>query len=568
MNQTSQNFVNSPSHTHQPLTPGSAGIMPPYPYSTYPTQGVPPSRVVNSNGPAQNIQRRASSFQQQSPHIGSAGQGAPAHNGHSQGLQFPQHVLQPPNAQPMTQAQVSPGLPTQAWSSQYSNSVRSWPQAVPAPGGYPAQAMAAQHQRTLPPIQLASSHPSTHHSAAGYTVPQSPGLVRPLSEMEIHPNEYAVSPYGQPSLEMGLHQVGLRSPRRVPTQPVQARYYQYVKKFEIPPVAVEPQIGLRTLHFNVPKDHIQKLTTKKESIGGLPFCTYFEGSYRYRLRLCMRPDRETNVEAADWAVSACYWPKHIFVDANGHVMGLSRKQHFHKDLPLELTDVLVMGQNTIRISVPLVAENNAKKGYKYFVAVELVETRSYGSLRAMIENLEHTSTDETRKKMIRRLRPSDSDDLIVEDETLLVSLADPFSASLVEVPVRGLNCLHLECFDLETWLQTRPSKPPQKGGGASQKGPEPSMVDVWKCPICDLDARPTSLRIDDYFVQVRKELEARGETNTRAVTIAADGKWTAVEEPDDSDDETPAPSQARVTNGNGGKQKSTLVADVIEILDD
>ncbi|KAH6985666.1 hypothetical protein BKA56DRAFT_613100 [Ilyonectria sp. MPI-CAGE-AT-0026] len=567
MNQAPQNFVNSPSQIHQPLTPGSAGTMPPYPYpASYAAQGVPPSRVVSSNGPAQNSQRRTSSFQQQSTQAGPIAQGTTAHNGQTSGLQFPQYVLQPPNMQPMSQGQVNSGQPNQGWPSQYPNAARSWPQVAPVHGGYAAQATAPQHQtqRALPPIQPASSHPPAPYP---YPVPQSPGLVRPLGEMEIHPNEYAVSPYGQPSLEMGLHHVSLRSPRRLHAQLVQTRYYQYVKHLEIQPVAIEPQIGLRTLRFDVPENHIPRLTMKRES-AGLPFCHYFEGSYRYRLRLCMRPDWEIEVEAADWAVSACYWPKHVFIDVNGHVMGLSRKQHFHKDLPLELTDILVLGPNTIRISLPLVAENNARVGHKYFVAIELVETRSHGSLRAMIENFQHTSMDETRNKLIRRLRPSASDDIIVEDETLLVSLADPFSASMVEIPVRGVDCLHLECFDLETWLQTRPSKPAQKGGGSSQNGEEPSMVDVWKCPICDLDARPMSLRIDDYFVQVRHELVARGETNTKAITVAADGKWTAVEEPDDSDDETPAPIQARVTNGDGGKKKSTPTASVIEILDD
>ncbi|KAH7112767.1 hypothetical protein B0J13DRAFT_461117 [Dactylonectria estremocensis] len=529
MTQASQNIVNSPAQIHQPLTLGSAGAISPFTGTGYVPQGMPTSRGVNSNSPAQGIQRRASSFQQQPTQTGPAAQGAPAYIGHSQGLQYPQRMLQPPNVQPMTQTQVHSGQSNQAWSSQYPNPARSWPQATPAAGGHVAQPMAPQHQaqRGPPPIQLASSHPSANHPAMGYPVPQSLGLVRPLSEMEIHPNEYAVSPYGQPSLEMGLHQVSLRSPRRIPAQPVQTRYYQYVKTLESLPVPIKPQIGLQTLCFNVPEDNIRKLTTKRDT-PGLPFCAYFEGSYRYRLRLCMRPDQGTELEAADWAVSACYWPRHIFINVNSRVMGLSRKQHFHKDLPLELTDALVPGQNAIRISLPLVDENIARAGSEYLVAVELVETRSHGSLRAMIENAEHTSMEETKEKMIRRLRPSDSDDIIVEDETLLVSLADPFSATMVETPVRGLKCLHLECFDLETWLQTRPSKPAQKGVGTSQTGPEPSMVDAWKCPICDLDARPTSLRIDGYFVQVRKELVGRGETNTKAITITADGKWTAV----------------------------------------
>ncbi|KAH7149686.1 hypothetical protein B0J13DRAFT_312732 [Dactylonectria estremocensis] len=573
--QVSQNFVASPAQIHQPLTPGSTGALLPFPASGYMSQGLSSSRGVNSNSPAQGTQRRASSFQPppppppQSTLTAPAVQGAPAYNSQGPGLQFPQHIMQPPNVRSMTQSPLDSGRSIQSWSSQHPNPGHSWPQTAPSALGYHAQPMASQHhaQRVPPPIQLASSHAPANHPAPGYIVPQSPGLVRPLSEMELHPNEYAVSPYGQPSLEMGLHQTGLRSPRRISSQLVQARYYQYVKQLETSPIQIKPQIALHTLRFNVPDETLQKLTPKKVTTG-LPFCPYFEGSCRYRLRVCMRSDQRTEFDPGDWAVSACHWPMHMFIDANGCVMGLSRKQHFHKDMPLELTDALVAGYNTIRISLPLVDENKAKAGFKYFVAVELVETRSHASLRAMINSFKHTPAEETREKMIRRLRPSDSDDLIVEDETLLISLADPFSATMVETPVRGSKCLHLECFDLETWLQTRPSKPAQKGVGASETGPEPSMVDAWKCPICDLDARPTSLRIDEYFVQVRKELVGRGETNVKAITITATGEWTAVQEPDDSDDETPGPGQAKLTNGDGGKQRSVPVADVIEILDD
>ncbi|KAH7148917.1 hypothetical protein EDB81DRAFT_480665 [Dactylonectria macrodidyma] len=574
--QASHNFVASPAQIHQTLIPASTGVMSPFPGPGYIPQSMPPSRGVNSNSPAQGTQRRASSFQpppppqpQPQPSLTApAAQGAPAYNSQGTGLQFPQHIMQPPNVQSMTQKQLDSAQMNQSWPSQHPNLGQSWPSTALA-GGHPAQAMASQHQvqRVPPSVQPVSSNPPANRPSPGYMVPQSPGLVRPLSEMELHPNEYAVSPYGQPSLEMGLHQVGLRSPRRIPTQLFRARYYQYVKKLAIAPIQIKPQIGLQTIRLNVPGEVLRRLTQKQVTTG-LPFCSYFEGSCRYRLRVCLLPDQRTEFEPDEWAVSACHWPMHIFIDVNGRVMGLSRKQHFHKDMPLELTDALILGQNVIRISLPLVDENMAKAGFKYFVAVELVETRSHDSLRSMIENFEHTAAEETREKLIRRLRPSDSDDLIVEDKTLLVSLADPFSATMVETPVRGSKCLHLECFDLETWLQTRPSKPAQKGAGAPEKGPEPSMVDAWKCPICDLDARPTSLRIDEYFVQVRKELLGRGETNVRAITITATGEWTAIQEPDDSDDETPGPGQDKVTNGDGGKQRPVPAADVIEILDD
>ncbi|KAK7423106.1 hypothetical protein QQX98_001182 [Neonectria punicea] len=557
VDQRPQNFVNLAAHVPQPFTPGSGGAISPSIHSPYGTPDVSQSQLLSSNGPAHHTQRRASSFQQPSTQALGA-----------QGLQFPQYIQQAPFPPAMNSSQSNFGQANQAWPTQSSTTPQPWPQSAPGAGGFAPQSLALNYsaQRGPPSSYLTTGQQTARLPLIGYPAQPSPGFTIPPGA-EIHANEYAVSPYGQHSLEVGLHQVRLRSPRRVPIQPLRTRYYQFVIGFPLGPVEIQPQAMVLNLAFHVTEDHIAKLTMQKET-PGLPFCHYFEGSYRYRLRLCMRPVQEMEVNAADWAVSACHWPKHIFVDANNHVMELRRKQHFHKDLPLELTDILALGQNTIRISLPSVSDNDAVQGHKYFAAVEIVETRSHDYLRAMIENMQHTSIDETRQRMTRRLRPSDSDDVIVADETLQVSLADPFSSSMFQIPVRGVNCLHLECFDLETWLQTRPSKPPQKGGGEFQRGPEPSMVDTWKCPICDLDARPVSLRIDDYFVWVRNELVARDMGITKAITVNANGQWTPVLEPEDSDDETPGPNEGIMTNGDREKSKSVPSGAVIEIVDD
>jgi hypothetical protein len=269
-------------------------------------------------------------------------------------------------------------------------------------------------------------------------------------------------------------------------------------------------------------------------------------------------------------ISATSWPSYIFFDLNQKSLELRRKQHFSKDQPLELTDFLVQGENILRVSFPAV-EQNLKPGYKYFMAIEIVETISHDAVHDVIQSLRHIPAEETREKIQRRLRPPDSDDLIIEDETLTISLADPFSATRCVIPVRGSQCKHLECFDLDTWLQTRPRKPTQKGGGPQQKGAEPSMVDAWKCPICGLDARPVSLWVDEYLTGVRKSLLGNGDMRTKSIVVTADGKWSAVWEPDDSDDDSPAPQSKVTVNGNAGKHSRPSVAapaNVIEILDD
>lgn len=47
-------------------------------------------------------------------------------------------------------------------------------------------------------------------------------------------------------------------------------------------------------------------------------------------------------------------------------------------------------------------------------------------------------------------------------------------------PVRGVNCTHLECFDLGTYLELQVMNP------------------YWQCPRCQQRVEAKDLRIDEY----------------------------------------------------------------------
>ncbi|KAI8718646.1 SP-RING-type domain-containing protein [Fusarium sp. LHS14.1] len=547
-----------------PSLPGVASVGPSPSHSRNGSQSTPqtpvlPSHgqlqapVLLSNGPPFNPQRRAASIAYPSQSVPNAQGGCLQH---------------PPTAQPHYIEQAPQPGPRQVMN--------------PAPMAHPHTQMMHPHQamQPLPHMQQAMLTPTSpnYPQPVQALMPQHQAYQTPSVRQPVPPRrafapipetEYPMSPYGRVSLQVGLHKVGLRSPRRVPAQPANTRYYQYIKQFALQPMLIAPQTGLRILSFNVPNDHMRRLARKTQG-EGLPYCYYSEGSCRYRLRTCARSVKETVVQEADWVLAAAQWPPYIFFDLNHTCMELRRKQHFHKDQPMELTDFLIEGENILRFSFPQTSQNQ-KLSVKYFMAVEIVETISHDSVMKMIETGRRIPMEDTKRKIQGRLRGSDSDDVIIEDETLSVSLADPFSATRFDIPVRGANCQHLECFDLETWLQTRPQKPAQQGGGALQVGEEPSLVDVWKCPICGQDARPSSLWVDDYLVGVRQALMANGDTRTKAITIDATGSWCVVEEPDDTDDdESPAPRPLTVSKRDTRRSESTMPArpTMIEILDD
>ncbi|WYZ41896.1 hypothetical protein EsH8_V_000791 [Colletotrichum jinshuiense] len=219
----------------------------------------------------------------------------------------------------------------------------------------------------------------------------------------------------------------------------------------------------------------------------------------------------------------------------------------------------------------------------YFTAVEVVETLSHETVLHMVLQQGIISAESTKKAIQNRLKPlpvDGDDEIAVVDNDLSVDLADPFSATIFKIPARGATCTHMECFDLVNWLQTRPAKPRCTVHGSGDDcstcsrgrnaGPEPSLVDKWKCPLCDGDARPYSLRTDNFMAEVRAKLEMDGKLHTKTIYVAANGTWRpkVEEEVDDEDDEDmeadgPPPAKRAKTRPSAPEVASTV--EVIEL---
>lgn len=290
-------------------------------------------------------------------------------------------------------------------------------------------------------------------------------------------------------------------------------------------------MGLSQLKFSIEQEDLGRRPITSEPselpVGELPMdlpvSQHFNHSQRYRLRMCGRSklgnSEETVFDTAKWVTSRTNWPSHIILALNGDIISPLLKQHYHKDLPIELTHSLVKGVNTIKVHLPSFPQN-IKENIAYFMAVELILTLDHDSTRALVTSAPHISVDQTKGEIKRRLQ-LDIDEIIIHSDTLTVSVADSFSSKLFDIPVRGRNCRHLECIDLENWLDSRPCKPSPEAG-------EPTMVDAWGCPICGQDARPGNLQIDDYFVQIRDKLLEQRMSKVKKIQISVDGTWEVV----------------------------------------
>ncbi|KAK3327066.1 hypothetical protein B0T19DRAFT_151515 [Cercophora scortea] len=368
----------------------------------------------------------------------------------------------------------------------------------------------------------------------------------PVKGYSIPRPEWPYDPMDKKAIMMSLHQAAARSPKRAVQDPSE-RFYQAVKALPVAPTLVVPKSMLQTFSFQVTSEQFNQASMARRRNGDLlPSVEHMNGSLRWRLRCCAAPKANETFTEEQWATADMSWPPTIFAQFNGLALSIRRKTHNGKDLPAELTDSIIVGNNTLTISIPdLRRENDARR----FLAVEIVETLSHTDIIDLVWAKGVLPESDTLQTIKKRLDgPVDDDDISVETPHMSINLADPFSSVIFKVPARGAKCTHMECFDLENWLDTRPSKlgsncPHGQVECDCPTRAEPSNPDKWRCPICMKDARPYSLVIDGFLLKVREQLEEENKLHAKSMLVKADGTWSAILESDDDvgsdDDEFP-----------------------------
>jgi hypothetical protein len=93
---------------------------------------------------------------------------------------------------------------------------------------------------------------------------------------------------------------------------------------------------------------------------------------------------------------------------------------------------------------------------------------------------------------------------------LTFKLTCPISMTLMDIPVRGKNCRHLQCFELKNFIESNSFPSGRR----------------WKCPCCDDFVALDSLTVCGLFrqmvTQYKKVVEDEGKD---VVRIYQDGSW-------------------------------------------
>lgn len=215
-----------------------------------------------------------------------------------------------------------------------------------------------------------------------------------------------------------------------------------------------------------------------------------------------------------------HWPKSINLKINGvPVIPIDRSGDQTlgpngRDAGALISMYLQEGSNQISFS--------ASEHRDFCLGVRLVKRRTIQEVCNIISN-EHQA-EPLNDALMRVIRSVGGGAATLEDvdrelevlsDSANVDLCCPISGARMKTASRFRSCIHMGCFDLESFL------------GLSQTSRK------WQCPICLENYSWKDIIIDPYFNQVIHTIE-QSLAHTTKITIKPDGSWFANNEPNTS----------------------------------
>lgn len=225
--------------------------------------------------------------------------------------------------------------------------------------------------------------------------------------------------------------------------------------------------------------------------------------------LMMRPDLELQFK--------CYhhedrqmntnWPASVQVSVNATPLSIERGDNKTSHKPLYLKHVCQPGRNTIQITVTACC-------CSHLFVLQLVHRPSVRSvLQGLIKKrllpAEHCITKIKRNFSSGTIpgTPGPNGEDGVEQTAIKVSLKCPITFRRIQLPARGHDCRHIQCFDLESYLQLN-----------CERG-------TWRCPVCNKTALLEGLEVDQYMLGILIYIQS---SDYEEITIDPTCSWKPV----------------------------------------
>uniref|UniRef100_A0A7N6AMX3 SP-RING-type domain-containing protein n=1 Tax=Anabas testudineus TaxID=64144 RepID=A0A7N6AMX3_ANATE len=202
------------------------------------------------------------------------------------------------------------------------------------------------------------------------------------------------------------------------------------------------------------------------------------------------------------------WPASVQVSVNATPLTIERGDNKTSHKPLHLKHVCQPGRNTIQITVTACC-------CSHLFVLQLVHRPSVrsvlqGLLKKRLLPAEHCITK--IKRNFSSVAASAGSTTLngedgVEQTAIKVSLKCPITFRRIQLPARGHDCKHVQCFDLESYLQLN-----------CERG-------TWRCPVCNKTALLEGLEVDQYMWGI---LNAIQNSEFEEVTIDPTCSWRPV----------------------------------------
>uniref|UniRef100_A0A0X3PN85 E3 SUMO-protein ligase PIAS1 n=3 Tax=Schistocephalus solidus TaxID=70667 RepID=A0A0X3PN85_SCHSO len=180
--------------------------------------------------------------------------------------------------------------------------------------------------------------------------------------------------------------------------------------------------------------------------------------------------------------------------------------------PVNITPLLRVSP-AVSNTVKLVWTHDYATYSYFFYAVYLARKRSTRELCEALRRHSFQTASVTKQKIIEKLASTaastntmEDADLVIEN-TLPVQLLCPLSKCRIDLPVRGHNCQHIQCYDANTYLLINERKP------------------AWKCPVCDVPAPFHELLVDGLMLEILADTMTE---NLEEIVFKEDSSWSPV----------------------------------------
>ena len=192
------------------------------------------------------------------------------------------------------------------------------------------------------------------------------------------------------------------------------------------------------------------------------------------------------------------WPDNFIAYINNHQINRPNPIYNQNSqlFWIDISKTLKLAKNSIQVTMS--SENTGK----YIFAIRMFNAPLDFNFIVEILKRPHLNFDDWKK--IYKETIIDSDD--VHFGSYQLSLICPLGLTRMKEPGRGVECKHLQCFDLTKYIKYVRD------------------CGKWDCPICDQKCPFESLRIDDFVLDILQNAP----TNCKSVEIDRDGKYVPI----------------------------------------